>query len=129
MPRLWTALSKDVSPREYAALMVLQKKNLTEEERLIYRLAIRTWLGFEDCGQCRARLMAWEQAEYENSWRRYHDLVGSKKWALYISRGITLLIQRIVLLDEEISDEDIREEIDMIFDVATHSNHIKDKGD
>ena len=127
VPRLWVALPPDVTAREYAALMVIQKKNLSEDERLIYRLAFRTWLGFEDCGKCRDRLMAWEQEVYENSWQRYHDIVISKKWQQYISRGITLLIQRIVLLNEEISDEEIREEIGMVFDVATHSN--KNNGD
>jgi AcrR family transcriptional regulator len=122
IPRLWLALPKSVDEREYAALMVLQKKTLSEDEKLIYRLAMKTWLGFEDCGKCRERLMAWEQNAYEDSWQRYEGVVGSIAWAKYISRGITSLIQRIVLLNETIPDEEIRKEIGMIFDVASHSN-------
>jgi AcrR family transcriptional regulator len=120
--RLWSSLPADVTPTEYAARMVLQRKNLTEDERLIYRLAMKTWLGFEDCGKCREILASWEQESYERSFRRYESIVGSMRWAKYINRGIAALIQRIILMGEEISDEEIREEIDMIFDVAAHSN-------
>lgn len=124
VPRLWAQLPAGVDAKEYAALMVIQKKHLTEDERLIYRLAMKTWLGFEDCGQCRQELLAWEQAAYEDSWNRYQGLVESKKWAKYISRAITAIIQRMILLGEELSDDDIREEIAMIFEVAMAS---KDK--
>ncbi len=127
VPRLWLELP-DTEPKEHAVRMVIQKKHLSAEERLIYRLAIRTWLGFEDCGLCRQRLMAWEQETYENSWKQYSEVVGSKQWAKYISRGITSMIQRIILLGEDISEEEIREEIGMIFDVAAHSNK-ESKGD
>lgn len=123
VPRLWAQLPADANPKEYAAQMVIQKKYLTEDERLIYRLAMKTWLGFEDCGPCRQRLLDWEQDAYENSWRNYQDIVGSKQWAKFISRGITAIIQRIILMNEPISDEEIRDEIYMIFDVATHSNN------
>jgi len=121
VPRLWSQLPAESDPKEYAALMVIQKKHLTEDERLIYRLAMKTWLGFEDCGPCRQRLREWEQSTYESSWQTYHNIVGSKKWAKYISRSVTAIIQRIILMDENISDDDVREEIGMIFDVATHS--------
>ncbi|MGI6153986.1 MAG: TetR/AcrR family transcriptional regulator [Christensenellaceae bacterium] len=121
VPRLWEQLPADADAKEYAAQMVIQKKHLTEDERLIYRLAMKTWLGFEDCGPCRQRLLDWEQSEYENSWQRYHNIVGSKQWAKFISRAITALILRIILLDECIPDDEIRTEINMIFDVAAHS--------
>lgn len=118
VPRLWSQLPAQASAQEYAARMVIQKKQLTEDERMIYRLAIKTWLGFEDCGRCRQRLHQWEQAAYEDSWMKYHVLVGSKQWAKFISRAVTSMIQRIILLDEELTDEEIREEIGMIFEVA-----------
>jgi len=121
VPHLWSKLPTGVSPQEYASLMVIQKKHLSEDERIIYRLAMKTWLGFEDCGQCKERLMEWEQATYENSWKEYSGIVGSKQWAKFISRSITSIIQRIILLNEDISDNEIREEVGMIFDVAMHS--------
>lgn len=121
VPRLWTQLPSGSDAKAYAAAMIIQKKNLSGEERIIYRLAIKTWLGFEDCGNCRQRLLEWEQAAYENNWKTYCGVVESKKWAEYISRSITAAILRILLMGEEISDDEIREEVSMIFDVATHS--------
>ena len=122
VPHLWAKLPVGVDAEEYAVQMVIQKKHLTEDERLVYRLAMKTWLGFEDCGSCRQRLLDWEQKAYEDSWKRYHNIVGSRKWAKFISRAITAIIQRIILMDESISDEEIREEINMIFNVATYTS-------
>ena len=44
------------------------------------------------------------------------------EWAKFISRSVTNLIQLIILAEEDISDDEIRENIEMIFSVATHSN-------
>jgi len=41
----------------------------------------------------------------------------------FISRSVTSLIQLIILAQEDNSDDEIREEIAMIFDVATHSKN------
>lgn len=122
VPRLWEQLPTNVDIKEYSTLMVIQKKHLTEDEHIIYRLAMKTWLGFEECGQCRERLLNWEQTTYDNSWKQYQEIVGSKQWAKFISRSITSIIQRIILLNEDISDNEIREEIMMIFEVASSSN-------
>jgi len=51
----------------------------------------------------------------------YADIVASKQWAKFISRSVTSLIQLIILAQEDNSDDEIREEIAMIFDVAKHS--------
>ena len=123
VPRLWERLPKDVSYQDYNTQMVIQKKNLSEEERIIYRLAMKTWLGFDGCEESRRRLMDWAQATYEQSWKKYADVVASVQWAKFISRSITTLIQLIILAEEDISDDEIREEIGMIFDVATHSKN------
>lgn len=119
--RLWTHLPQDVSYPEYCIAMVIQKKNLSEEERIIYRLAMKTWLGFDGCEECRHRMMDWAQNTYERNWQKCAEIIASKQWAKFICRSITALIQLIILTEEEISDDEIREEIMMIFDVATHS--------
>ncbi|MBB2183469.1 hypothetical protein H0486_11320 [Lachnospiraceae bacterium MD1] len=123
--RLWTQLPKDVSYIEYNIHKVIQKKHLTEDERIIYRLAMKTWLRCEGCEECRKKLMEWEQRAYHKAWEEYASIVGSVQWAKFIARSITEMIQRIVLLEEDIPDNEIREEINMIFDVATYSNKNK----
>jgi hypothetical protein len=71
--------------------------------------------------------MEWEQRAYQKAWEEYASIVGSVQWAKFIARSITEMIQRIILLEEDIPDSEIIEEINMIFDVATHSNHRKRK--
>jgi len=44
---------------------------------------------------------------------------------IFISRSITALIQLIIHMGEDTSDEEIREEIAVIFDVVTHSKNKK----
>lgn len=65
-------------------------------------------------------IIPYVQATYEQSWKKYAKIVASKQWAKFISRSITALIQLIILAEEDISDDEIREEITIIFDVATH---------
>jgi hypothetical protein len=117
---LWKQLPEDLSYKDYCIAKVIQKKNLSEEERIIYRLAMKTWLGIDGCEESRRRLMDWEQKTYDQCWKKCEDIVASKQWAKFIARSITSLIQLIILAGEDISDDEIREEITMIFDVATH---------
>ena len=119
---LWAQLPKDVSSQEYDTLMVIQKKNLSEEERIIYRLAMKTWLGFDGGEETRRGMMAWEQHIYDNSEKKYADVVNTQRGAKFIARHITALIQRIILIDEDVPDDEIRVEVAMIFDAATHSD-------
>jgi len=120
--KLWTQLPKDVSSREYDTLMVIQKKYLSEEERIIYRLAMKTWLGFDGGEETRRGMRDWEQHIYDGSLKKYADVVNTQRGAKFIARHITALIQRIILIDEDVPDDEIREEVAMIFDAATHSN-------
>lgn len=122
--RLWTQLPKDVSYKEYDIQKVIQKKQLTEDERIIYRLAMKTWLGCDGFDECRKKLKEWEQKAYKIAWEKYATIVGSVQWAKFIARAITEMIQRIILLEEDIPDSEIVEEINMIFDVAAHSKTI-----
>lgn len=120
--RLWSQLPKDLSYREYNIKKVIQKKHLTEDEKRIYRLAMRTWLKCDGTEDSRKKLMEWEQMAYKKAYDEYALVVGSLMWAKFIARAITEMIQRIILLDEDIPDSEIAEEINMIFEVATHSN-------
>ncbi len=120
--KLWAQLPKNVSVAEFDTLMVIQKKNLSEEERLIYRLAMKTWLGFDGSDETRQKLKDWAQTTYKKSLKKHSESVCSMEWAKFISRSVTNLIQLIILAEEDISDDEIRENIEMIFSVATHSN-------
>ena len=120
VPKLWSRLPQDVSYQEYDTQMVIQKKYLSEEERIIYRLAMKTWLGVDGCAETRRKLIDWGNDIFINNWNRLNGIVISEQWSKFISRSITEMIQRIILMEEDIPDNEIYEVINMIYDVATH---------
>jgi AcrR family transcriptional regulator len=120
--RLWAQLPEKASHKDYYVEMAKQKKRLSEDERIIYRLALKTWLGFDGNSASRQKLMEWEESAYRKTWESCADIVGSIQWAKFIARSVTEIIQRIVLFDDEVADGEIEEEIGMIFDVAARAN-------
>lgn len=118
--RLGDEIPKDLSFQESCVFRVKRKKTLTEDEKLIYRLAIKTWLGFEGCEPSRQKLLQWERTRYESNLMAYAEITSSMLWVKFITRSITNMIIRIILLDENPSDNEIQEEITMILEVASH---------
>ena len=120
--RLWEQLPKKAGIKEHDIQMVIQKKHLSEDERTIYRLAQKTWLGFGDCEESRRKLTEWEEDNLKNSLKKYRSITSSSMWAKFIARSVSAMIQRIILLEEKIPDKEIREEIGMIFEVVSNSH-------
>lgn len=120
--RLGNEIPKDLSLADACVYRIQRKKSLSENDRLVYRLALKTWLGFEGCETSRQKLLLWEQERYEQSKAKYSEVTSSMLWIKFITRSIANMIQRIILLDENPTDEEIREEISMIFEVASHKN-------
>lgn len=120
--RLGNEIPNNLSFQEACIYRIKRKKTLMEDEKLVYRLAIKTWLGFEGCEQSRQKLLQWEQSRYEENIKKYAEITSSMLWAKFITRSITNIIIRIILLDENPADEEIQEEISMILEVASHKN-------
>ncbi len=118
--RLDNEIPKGLTPREECICRVIQKKNLLEDDRITYRLAIKTWLGFEGCKTSRQKLLQWEQKRYKQNELKYAEIISSPLWIKFITRSIISMIERIILFDETPSDDEIKEEILMIFEVAMH---------
>jgi AcrR family transcriptional regulator len=120
LPKLWAQLPKNVSSQEHDIQMVIQKKHITEDELIIYRLAMKTWLGFDGSEETRHKMMDLQQNIHDNSLKKYSDITDTQQGAIFIARHVTSIIQRIILLKDDISDEEIREEVGMIFFAAAH---------
>lgn len=118
--RLGNEIPEDLSFEEACVYRVKRKKSLSEDDRLVYRLAIKTWLGFEGCEMSRQKLLLWEQERYKKNKAKYAEVTSSMLWIKFITRSMTNMIQRVILLDENPTDEEIREEISMILEVASH---------
>lgn len=117
--RLDGEIPSDLSLEEACIRRVIQKKNLDEDDKIVYRLAIKTWLGFEGCEGSRKKLLEWEQNRYSRNEKLYTEHISSPLWIKFLTRAVTGIIQRIILLEDTPTDAEIREEISMIFLVAT----------
>jgi AcrR family transcriptional regulator len=123
--RLENDLPKNLTWQEACINKVIQKKNLSDDDRITYRLAIKTWLGFEGCETSRQKLLQWEQNRYKQKELEYAKIISSPMWIKFITRSVTSIIERIILFEEKPSDDEIREEIEMIFEVAMNQNKSK----
>lgn len=121
--RLEKELTEGLPIKESYIQRVINKKTLSQDEKLIYRLALKTWLGFEGCEFSRQKLVEWEQAAYEKMYKKCMKEINSITWAKFFTRSFTNIIQRMMLLEEDISDDEIREEISMIYEVAAQQKN------
>ena len=120
--RLESELPKGMSLLDTYTQRLINKKALSEDEKRTYRLALKTWLGFEGCEASREKLFEWEQAAYQKAYEDCKKEIASFQWVKFFIRSWTSMVQRIMLLNEDISDEEIHAEIDMIITVATQNN-------
>ncbi len=120
--RLEGEIPKGLPPQQACISQVIQKKNLSEDDRITYRLAIKTWLGFEGCDATHQKLLQWELTRYKQNEAKYAEFISSPLWVKFMTRSVTSMIERIVLFEEAPSDAEIEEEISAIFEVAMHHN-------
>ena len=112
-------LPEKISPENYCAEVAIQRKNLTDDEKLIHRLAMKTWLGCEGCDEVRQKMLNWESTRYARNEKLLSNVISSPIWVKIITRAFENIIERIVLFNEDISDEEIREEMRILFQAAT----------
>lgn len=123
LERIEMELTEGLPIKESYIQRVINKKSLSQDEKLIYRLALKTWLGFEGCEFSRQKLIEWEQVAYEKTYKKCMSEIKSIMWAKFFARSFTNIIQRIMLLEEDIPDDEIREEINMILEVAMNQKN------
>jgi AcrR family transcriptional regulator len=125
LDELRTQLPEKMSPQDYSAETIIQKKHLSEEDMLVHRIAIKTWLGCEGCDEVRQKLIEWDDARKERSETLLTNIVASKAWVKVITRTFMNLMERIILFNENIPDDEIREETRLLFEAATKNKIIK----
>jgi hypothetical protein len=86
---------------------------------LVHRIALKTWLGCEGCDEVRQRLIEWEIARSKKNEQWLSSILSSITWAIIITRVFMNLLERIILFREDVSDEEIREEMRLLFEAAT----------
>ncbi|MBP7331524.1 MAG: TetR/AcrR family transcriptional regulator [Firmicutes bacterium] len=118
--RLRLELPKQKHLKEIYTQYVLQRKNLSEYEKSVYKLALKAWMRTEGNIDIQIKLKQWEESriEYSRSLLRKH-WGQSQACELLISIFIRMLenmVDKLVLINEDIPEEQIRSEIYMMFE-------------
>lgn len=120
--RLKKALPAHEHIKEIYTAYVLQRKHLSEYEKAVYKIALKAWMCIEGNAEIQNKLKDWEASRIA-----YTKTLLSKHWGnskisdLYGNIFIRMLenmVNKIVLINEDLSDEEIREEIYLLFESA-----------
>ncbi|HAA26195.1 MAG TPA: hypothetical protein DCE11_08815 [Ruminiclostridium sp.] len=121
--RLRSELPKHEHIKEIYTQYVLQRKNLSEYEKSVYKLALKAWLRTEGNTEIQTKLKQWEDSRIEYSRNLLRKYWGqSHACELLVSIFMRLLenmVNKLVLINEDITEEQIRSEIYMIFEYGS----------
>lgn len=94
---------------------IKQRKGLSDYDKAVYKLSLKVWLSFDGESKVRKDLIKWENMRRErtkNIWEKY---IGNKEqlpvFTEILVRVMENMIEKIILLDEDLPDEDIKKEI------------------
>lgn len=97
---------------------IKQRKELLSYDKAVYKLSLKVWLGFDGESKVRKDLIEWENGRMERTKKILERYVENKKMLPNFSnlfvRVMENVIEKIILLDEEIPDEDIKNEIELL---------------
>ena len=122
LDELRTQLPEIITPQDYCTAVIIQKKQLSEDDMLIHRVAMKTWLGCDGCEEVRQKLMEWEVSRNARNETLLSNILLSSVWTKIITRTFMNLIERIILFREDISDDEIREEMRLLFEASAKIN-------
>lgn len=95
-----------------------QRKALSSYDRAVYKLALKVWLGFEGDARARRDLAEWENGRIDRTRRilerHIADPAKLDVFARLLARVVENMMEKILLLDEDLPDEAIREEIECL---------------
>lgn len=119
LDRLNAALDFTAHPVEVYTQVIRQRKELNTYDKAVYRLAMKVWLGFEDLGEARAIVSAWEKGRTDNTRKMLAGLIGDETVredfiALFLG-VMENMMERVLLLDEDIPEEDVIGRLTLLF--------------
>lgn len=97
---------------------VKQRKELSAYDKAVYKLAMKVWLGFDGDSKVKNDLLEWENGRLERTKRIFSALCDNEKnletFSNIIVRIMENMIEKIILFDDEISDDEIKNEIQFL---------------
>lgn len=120
--RMNRKLDLGAKPEELYFQVLRTRRELEGFDREVFKMALKVWLGFEGQGKAREQVMAWEKKRADAN-RRFIDKAGLKE-ALrgdvteILINYMESVINRIILLDEDIDDDKLRRQIALLFQLG-----------
>lgn len=97
---------------------IRQRKALSGDDKAVYKLALKVWLGFDGASKVRKDLIEWENGRIERTRKILERYISDQDRlplaSSLMSRVMENMIEKILLLDEDIPDETIKAEIDHV---------------
>jgi AcrR family transcriptional regulator len=99
---------------------VRQRMDLNPYDKGVYKLSMKVWLGFDGSKEVRDKLTKWENDRMERTKMILAKACADPEilpvFSNIMVRIIENMIEKIILLDEKISDEEIKKEIDFMME-------------
>ena len=95
---------------------VLQRQMMDEEQKKVFRIAIKMQLGIEGFESAREQLGKWEEQRRARELSMITDAVGDPVFAGVVMRVVDNMLQRSILSGEALSPEQIRQELGYLLD-------------
>lgn len=93
-----------------------QRKELSSYDKAVYKLSLKVWLGFDGDSKVRKDLIEWENGRVERTKKILEKHIGDKNILPILSNLLTRVMEnmteKIILMDEYIPDEVIKNEIE-----------------
>ncbi len=118
--RLNASITQNVPLADIYYQAVKQRMELNAYDKGVYKLSMKVWLGFDGSREVRDKLVEWENDRLERT-----KLILAKAcsdpellpvFSSIMVRIIENMIEKVVLLDEQIADEEIKKEIDFMME-------------
>ena len=115
-------LDFSVSPEELYFQVLKTSKELIGFDKEVFKMALKVWLGFEGEGKIKAKIVDWE-SKRAGANRMFIDKAVRNESVREDVTEILInymenVINRIILLDEDIDDEKLKRQIALLFQIG-----------
>jgi len=115
-------LDLNAKPEELYFQVLRTRKELSGFDREVFQMALKVWLGFEGEGKARDQVIEWENKRAEANRKIIDRAIPNES----IREDVTEIlinymenvINRIILLNEDIDDEKLRSQIALLFQIG-----------
>jgi AcrR family transcriptional regulator len=100
---------------------VMQRRLLENDDRRVFRLAHKAMMGLDNAGAASEKLIRYEEERRSRDSKRVMDEVRDPAFARLLLRVSEQMLFSALLDDDGLSQDDIRKELDILFDAAERS--------